>query len=189
VDNTKTGRILAIAYPRGFTYALGKLDQAIEELEGAGEIKERLDAADRTLAPIFPDSFPEPLRTEYASIREALTWLPGGQNQGDGRNHACGHDRRRGQQSFCSTYNTKGDDPYSLDHTPKPDGAIEGLGFQKYYATCCVGHRTVGSRGSGRGCHPFPTQITIHSLLVVVLPPAAVSLPSILGVWRSSKSL
>jgi hypothetical protein len=71
-----------MAYPGGFTYALGKLDQAIEELEGAGEIKERLDAAGKTLAPIFPDDFPEPLRTEYASIHEALTWLPGDETRG-----------------------------------------------------------------------------------------------------------
>lgn len=71
-----------MSYPGGFTYAFAKLEQAIEELVGAGDVKERLDTAGRTLAPIFPDDFPEPLRTEYASIREALTWLPGEEGKG-----------------------------------------------------------------------------------------------------------
>jgi len=62
--------------PGGFTYAFGKLGSAIEVLVGAGDIKERLEGAALMLAPIFPDDFPEPLRTEYASIREALIWVP-----------------------------------------------------------------------------------------------------------------
>jgi hypothetical protein len=31
------------------------------------------NTAGKTLAPIVPDDFPEPLRAEYASILEALT--------------------------------------------------------------------------------------------------------------------
>jgi hypothetical protein len=66
-----------VAWPGGFTYAFAKLGQAIEELVGAGDIKDRLGTATMTLAPIFPDDFPEGhLRDEYASIREALTWVP-----------------------------------------------------------------------------------------------------------------
>jgi hypothetical protein len=71
-----------MGHPGGFTYAFGKLEQAIEELVGTGAIEERLDTAGKTLAPIFPDDFPEPLRAEYASIREALTWLPGDETRG-----------------------------------------------------------------------------------------------------------
>ncbi len=66
-----------MADPVGFTNAFGKLEQAIEELVGAGDVKERLEAATITLAPIFPDDFPAGhLRDEYADIRQALTWLP-----------------------------------------------------------------------------------------------------------------
>ena len=70
--------------PPGFVYAFAKLGGAIEELVGAGDIKERLRAAAMILAPIFPDDFPEPLRGEYASLHEALTWVPpeAGSSQG-----------------------------------------------------------------------------------------------------------
>jgi hypothetical protein len=40
------------------------------------------NTAGKTLAPIVPDDFPEPLRAEYASILEALTWLPGDESRG-----------------------------------------------------------------------------------------------------------
>ncbi len=66
--------------PSGFSYAFPKLAAAIEELVGAGDIKERLLAATMAAAPAMPEDFPEPLRTEFASIREALTWLPGGED-------------------------------------------------------------------------------------------------------------
>ena len=66
-----------MADPVGFTYAFGRLEQAIEELVGAGDVKERLEVATMTLAPIFPDDFPAGhLRDEYADIRQALSWLP-----------------------------------------------------------------------------------------------------------------
>jgi hypothetical protein len=66
-----------VADPVGFTYAFGKLEQAIGELVGAGDVKDRLEVATMTLAPIFPDGFPAGhLRDEYADIRQALTWLP-----------------------------------------------------------------------------------------------------------------
>jgi hypothetical protein len=65
-----------VAGPGGFTYAFAKLEQAIEHLVGAGDIKTRMEAAAMVLAPIFPDDFPEGrMRDEYASIREALTWV------------------------------------------------------------------------------------------------------------------
>jgi hypothetical protein len=70
--------------PGGFTYAFSRLEQAIEELVGAGDVKERLEAATITLAPIFPDDFPAGhLRDEYTDIRQALTWLP--PEEGGGR--------------------------------------------------------------------------------------------------------
>jgi hypothetical protein len=66
-----------VADPVGFTNAFGKLEQAIEELVGAGDVKERLEAATTKLAPIFPDDFPAGhLRDEYADIHKALTRLP-----------------------------------------------------------------------------------------------------------------
>jgi len=69
----------------GFTKAFGRLEQAIEELVGAGGVKERLEAATITLAPIFPDEFPAGhLRDEYADIRQALTWLPPEEGSGQG---------------------------------------------------------------------------------------------------------
>ncbi len=74
-----------MADPGGFTYAFGRLEQAIEELVGAGGVKERLEAATITLAPIFPDDFPAGhLRDEYADIRQALTWLPPEEGSGQG---------------------------------------------------------------------------------------------------------
>ena len=61
------------------------MEQAIEELVGAGGVKERLEAATITLAPIFPDDFPAGhLRDEYADIRQALTWLPPVEGSGQG---------------------------------------------------------------------------------------------------------
>ena len=74
-----------MADPGGFTYAFSRLEQAIEELVGAGGVKERLEAATITLAPIFPDDFPAGhLRDEYADIRQALTWLPPEEGSGQG---------------------------------------------------------------------------------------------------------
>ena len=68
---------MSVADPVGFTYAFGKLEQAIEELVGAGEVKERLTLATMTLVPIFPDDFPAGhLRDEYADIRQALARPP-----------------------------------------------------------------------------------------------------------------
>jgi hypothetical protein len=66
-----------VADPVGFTYAFGKLEQAIGELVGAGDVKERLKVATMALVPVFPDDFPAGhLRDEYADIRQALTWPP-----------------------------------------------------------------------------------------------------------------
>ena len=74
-----------MADPVGFTNAFGKLEQAIRELVGAGDVKERLEVATMTLAPIFPDDFPAGhLRDEYADIRQALTWLPSQEGSGQG---------------------------------------------------------------------------------------------------------
>jgi hypothetical protein len=74
-----------VADPVGFTNAFGKLEQAIEELVGARGVKERLEAATITLAPIFPEDFPAGhLRDEYADIRQALTWLPSEEGSGQG---------------------------------------------------------------------------------------------------------
>jgi hypothetical protein len=66
-----------VADPVGFTSAFGKLEQAIRELVGAGDVKERLKVAATTLVLIFPDDFPAGhLRDEYADIRRALAWPP-----------------------------------------------------------------------------------------------------------------
>jgi hypothetical protein len=74
-----------VADPVSFTYAFGKLEQAIEELVGAGDVKERLEVATMTLAPIFADDFPAGhLRDEYADIRQALTWSPPEEGRGQG---------------------------------------------------------------------------------------------------------
>ena len=74
-----------MADPVGFTNAFGKLEQAIEELVGAGDVKERLEAATMKLSPIFPEDFPAGhLRDEYADIRQALTWLPPEEGSGQG---------------------------------------------------------------------------------------------------------
>ena len=74
-----------MADPVGFTNAFGKLEQAIEELVGAGDVKERLEAATITLSPIFPEDFPAGhLRDEYVDIRQALTWLPSEEGSGQG---------------------------------------------------------------------------------------------------------
>ena len=76
---------MRVADPVSFTSAFGKLEQAIEELVGAGDVKERLEAATITLAPIFPEDFPAGhLRDEYADIRQALTWLPPEEGSGQG---------------------------------------------------------------------------------------------------------
>jgi hypothetical protein len=74
-----------VADPVGFTSAFGKLEQAIEELVGAGDVKERLEAATMKLSPLFPEDFPAGhLRDEYADIRQALTWLPPEERSGQG---------------------------------------------------------------------------------------------------------
>jgi hypothetical protein len=76
---------MSVADPVGFTYAFGKLEQAIEELVGAGEVKERLTLATMTLVPIFPDDFPAGhLRDEYADIQRALTWTSPGEGSEQG---------------------------------------------------------------------------------------------------------
>jgi hypothetical protein len=73
-----------VADPVGFTNAFGRLEQAIGELVGAGDVKERLKVA-TTLMPIFPDDFPAGhLRDEYADIRQALSWLPPEEGSGQG---------------------------------------------------------------------------------------------------------
>src|SRR5215217_2689797 len=56
--------------------------------------------------------------------------------------------------SICSTYNTRG---MILLHWATPQGRTglwRGLGFQRYYTTCCVGRCTGGSRGIGAGLSP-----------------------------------
>ena len=74
-----------MADPVGFTYAFGKLERAIEGLVGAGGVKERLEAAAITLAPIFPDDFPAGhLRDEYSDIRQALTGIHREEERGQG---------------------------------------------------------------------------------------------------------
>ena len=74
---SETERTVRVADPVSFTYAFGKLEQAIRELVGAGDVKERLKVATMALVLIFPDDFPAGhLRDEYADIRQALTWLP-----------------------------------------------------------------------------------------------------------------
>src|SRR5215212_7479069 len=76
-QDSETEGTVRVADPVGFTSAFGKLEQAIEELVGAGDVKERLEATTMKLSPIFPDDFPAGhLRDEYADIRRALTWLP-----------------------------------------------------------------------------------------------------------------
>jgi hypothetical protein len=83
--DAETERAVTMADPGGFTYAFGKLGQAIEELVGAGGVKERLEAATIKLAPIFPDDFPAGhLRDEYSDIRQALTWIPSEEGSGQG---------------------------------------------------------------------------------------------------------
>ena len=56
--DSETERTVRVADPVGFTYAFGKLEQAIGELVGAGDVKERLKVATMTLAPIFPRRLP-----------------------------------------------------------------------------------------------------------------------------------
>ena len=41
-----------------FPYEFARLEQPIEDLVGVGEVKERLDAASKTLAAITPENFP-----------------------------------------------------------------------------------------------------------------------------------
>ena len=82
---SETEGTVRVADPVGFTSAFGKLEHAIEELVGAGGVKERLELATMTLVPIFPDDFPAGhLRDEYADIRQALTWLPPEEGRGQG---------------------------------------------------------------------------------------------------------
>jgi hypothetical protein len=74
-----------VADPVGFTNAFGKLEQAIGELVGAGDVKERLGVAAKALVLIFPDDFPAGhLRDEYADIRQALTRPPPEEGSGQG---------------------------------------------------------------------------------------------------------
>jgi hypothetical protein len=74
-----------VADPVGFTNAFGKLEQAIGELVGAGDVKERLEIAATTLVLIFPDDFPAGhLRDEYADIRQALARPPPEEGSGQG---------------------------------------------------------------------------------------------------------
>ena len=74
-----------MADPVGFTTAFGKLEQAIGELVGAGDVKERLKVAATTLVLIFPDDFPAGhLRDEYADIRQALARPPPEEGSGQG---------------------------------------------------------------------------------------------------------
>ena len=76
---------MTVTDPVGFTNAFGKLEQAIGELVGAGDVKKRLEVATMTLVLIFPDDFPAGhLRDEYADIRQALTWLPPEEGSGKG---------------------------------------------------------------------------------------------------------
>jgi hypothetical protein len=83
--NSETEGTVSVADPVGFTYAFGKLEQAIEELVGAGDVKERLKVATMTLVLIFPDDFPAGhLRDEYADIRQALAWPPPEEGSGQG---------------------------------------------------------------------------------------------------------
>jgi hypothetical protein len=83
--DSETEGTVSVADPVGFTNAFGKLEQAIEELVGAGEVKERLEAATMKLSPILPEDFPAGhLRDEYADIRQALTWLPPEEGSGQG---------------------------------------------------------------------------------------------------------
>ena len=80
---------MSVADPVGFTNAFGQLEQAIEELVGAGEVKERLTLATMTLVPIFPDDFPAGhLRDEYADVRQALSWPPRRRGAGKGCSRA-----------------------------------------------------------------------------------------------------
>src|SRR5215204_3679017 len=82
---SETEGTVRVADPVGFTNAFGKLEQAIEELVGAGDVKERLEAATMKLSPIFPQDSPaRHLRDEYADIRQALTWLPSEEGSGRG---------------------------------------------------------------------------------------------------------
>jgi hypothetical protein len=53
---------------------------------------------------------------------------------------------------FVSTYNTRSTmecHPSALGHTPKPEGAMEGLGCQRYYTTIVRGtaQGALGDRG------------------------------------------
>ena len=50
--NSETEGTVRVPDPVGFTYAFGKLEQAIEELVGAGDVKERLKVATMTLVSI-----------------------------------------------------------------------------------------------------------------------------------------
>src|SRR5215204_2131807 len=83
------------------------------------------------------------------------------------------------------TYNTKGQSFSAAPHPKAGRGPQRSLGSWRYYTTCCVRHRTGGSRGSGRGYHPLSTQRATRSLLVVVLPPVAFAVLLILWIFGS----
>jgi hypothetical protein len=70
--------------PPAFTYAFGKLEAAVEELKGRGNVRQKLLDATMALALVSPEDFPDHLRGEYEQILEAVSWLPsqGGSNEG-----------------------------------------------------------------------------------------------------------
>jgi hypothetical protein len=52
--------------------ALDKLHTAVSGLDGAGEIRSRLQSAGLTLGPLAEDDFPVSLRGEFAAIKNAI---------------------------------------------------------------------------------------------------------------------
>jgi hypothetical protein len=60
-----------------FTYAYARLERAVEELVSSADIRSRLDAATKTLTPVFAEDFPGERGGEFKEIYESLNWLPG----------------------------------------------------------------------------------------------------------------
>jgi hypothetical protein len=58
-----------------YQYTAAKFVQALDSLVGNGELKERLFSAVITLTVIKVDDLPKALRSEYAELLEALTWV------------------------------------------------------------------------------------------------------------------
>lgn len=56
--------------------AMGMLGEAVYELVGAGEIRERLYKAGKAIVPLSPRHLPAYLHDDHAALRRALTWLP-----------------------------------------------------------------------------------------------------------------